>query len=149
MKRERLKEADFPHFEAHKALHDAMTRRTIGLRTHLTLVTARDVLVVPQGLVAGTHPRRGQIVLVVYVMCGSEVVKRQGNRSRGRRGHCRGCDPAGPVRQTGPTRHSKTAGFRVQCPSAAVRRMGTTRWPGAASMRPARRSWSAPSSAPY
>jgi hemerythrin len=42
---ERLKEAEFPHFEAHKALHDDMKRRTIGLRTHLTLVTARDVLV--------------------------------------------------------------------------------------------------------
>lgn len=42
---ERMKEADFPNFEAHKALHDAMRRRTIDLRTHLTLVTARDVLV--------------------------------------------------------------------------------------------------------
>ena len=42
---ERLKEADFPNFEAHKALHDEMKRLTIGLRTHLTLVTAHDVLV--------------------------------------------------------------------------------------------------------
>jgi hemerythrin len=42
-----MKEAGFPEaeFEAHKALHDAMRRRTVGLRTHLTLVTARDVLV--------------------------------------------------------------------------------------------------------
>ena len=42
---DRLKEAEFPYFEAHKALHDDMKRRTIGLRTHLTLVTTRDVLV--------------------------------------------------------------------------------------------------------
>jgi hemerythrin len=42
---DRLKEADFPHFAAHKALHEDMKRRTIGLRTHLTLVTGRDVLV--------------------------------------------------------------------------------------------------------
>jgi hemerythrin-like metal-binding protein len=42
---ERLKEADFPNFEAHKALHDEMKRLTIGLRTHLTSVTAHDVLV--------------------------------------------------------------------------------------------------------
>jgi hemerythrin len=41
----RLKEVDFPHFEAHKALHEDMKRRTIGLRTHLTIVTGRDVLV--------------------------------------------------------------------------------------------------------
>jgi hemerythrin len=42
-----LKEVGFPaaEFAAHKALHDAMRRRTIGLRTNLTLVTARDVLV--------------------------------------------------------------------------------------------------------
>ena len=40
-----LKEADFPYFEAHKALHDDMRRRTIALRTHLTLVTTRDALV--------------------------------------------------------------------------------------------------------
>ena len=41
----RLKEVGFPNFEAHKALHDNMRQRTLGLRTHLTLVTARDVLV--------------------------------------------------------------------------------------------------------
>lgn len=41
----RLKEIGFPNFEAHKALHDNMRQRTLGLRTHLTLVTARDVLV--------------------------------------------------------------------------------------------------------
>ena len=42
-----MQEAGYPEaeFEAHKALHDAMRQRTIGLRTHLTLVTARDVLV--------------------------------------------------------------------------------------------------------
>ncbi len=42
---ERLKEAGFPLLAAHKALHDDMRRRTIDLRTHLTLLTARDVLV--------------------------------------------------------------------------------------------------------
>jgi hemerythrin len=41
----RMQEADFPKFEAHKALHDDMRRRTIALRSHLTSVTARDVLV--------------------------------------------------------------------------------------------------------
>jgi hemerythrin len=41
----RLKEVAFPNFAAHKALHDDMRRRTMGLRTHLNLVTARDVLV--------------------------------------------------------------------------------------------------------
>ena len=42
-----MQDAGFPEgeFEAHKALHDAMRRRTMGLRTHLNLVTARDVLV--------------------------------------------------------------------------------------------------------
>ena len=40
-----MREVDFPGFEAHKALHDNMRQRTLGLRTHLTLVTARDVLV--------------------------------------------------------------------------------------------------------
>jgi hemerythrin len=40
-----LGEVDFPDFEAHKVLHDNMRQRTLGLRTHLTLVTARDVLV--------------------------------------------------------------------------------------------------------
>jgi len=40
-----LKEVGYWDFEAHKALHDAMRQRTIGLRTHLTLVTARDLLV--------------------------------------------------------------------------------------------------------
>ena len=40
-----LRDVDFPDFEAHKALHDNMRRRTLSLRTHLTLVTARDVLV--------------------------------------------------------------------------------------------------------
>ena len=40
-----MKEAGYWDFEAHKALHDAMRQRTVGLRTHLTLVTARDVLV--------------------------------------------------------------------------------------------------------
>jgi hemerythrin len=42
-----MQEAGFPkwEFEAHKLLHDAMRQRTMGLRTHLTLVTARDVLV--------------------------------------------------------------------------------------------------------
>jgi hemerythrin-like metal-binding protein len=42
---ERMKEAGFPQFEAHKVLHDNMKRRTVALRTHVTLVTARDVLV--------------------------------------------------------------------------------------------------------
>jgi len=42
---QRLKEVGFPAFEAHKALHDAMRQRTIGLRTHLNLVTARDAMV--------------------------------------------------------------------------------------------------------
>ncbi len=42
---ERMREADFPQFEAHKAVHDKMRQRTIGLRTHLNVVTARDVLV--------------------------------------------------------------------------------------------------------
>jgi hemerythrin-like metal-binding protein len=42
---ERMKEVEFPHFEAHKALHDKMRRQTNALRTNLTLVTARDVLV--------------------------------------------------------------------------------------------------------
>ena len=46
---ELMKEADFPQFDAHKVLHDDMRRRTIGLRTHLTLVTARDVLVFLKG----------------------------------------------------------------------------------------------------
>lgn len=41
----RLKEVEFPNFAAHKALHDDMRQRTLGLRSHLTLVTARDVLV--------------------------------------------------------------------------------------------------------
>jgi hemerythrin-like metal-binding protein len=40
-----MKEAGYWDFDAHKALHDAMRQRTIGLRTHLTLVTARNVLV--------------------------------------------------------------------------------------------------------
>ena len=42
-----MREVGYPEseFEAHKALHDAMRQRTIGLRTNLTLVTARDVLV--------------------------------------------------------------------------------------------------------
>jgi hemerythrin-like metal-binding protein len=40
-----MKEAGYPDLIAHKALHDNMRRRTIGLRTHLTAVTARDVLV--------------------------------------------------------------------------------------------------------
>lgn len=40
-----MKEAGYWDFEAHKALHDAMRQRTVGLRTHLTLVTARDILV--------------------------------------------------------------------------------------------------------
>ena len=42
---ERMKEVEFPHLEAHKALHDKMRRQTNALRTNLTLVTARDVLV--------------------------------------------------------------------------------------------------------
>jgi hemerythrin len=41
---QRMEEADFPSVEAHRALHDEMKRKTISLRTHLTLVTARDVL---------------------------------------------------------------------------------------------------------
>ena len=40
-----MQEVDYPSLAAHKALHDDMRRQTIGLRTHLTLVTARDVLV--------------------------------------------------------------------------------------------------------
>ncbi len=40
----RMQEAGFTGFAAHKELHDDMRRRTQGLRTHLTLVTARDVL---------------------------------------------------------------------------------------------------------
>jgi hemerythrin-like metal-binding protein len=41
----RMKEVGFPTFDAHKALHDNMRQRTIGLRTHLNLVTARDALI--------------------------------------------------------------------------------------------------------
>jgi hemerythrin len=40
-----MKEVGFPNFEAHKALHDEMRRKTLALRQHLTLVTAHDVLV--------------------------------------------------------------------------------------------------------
>jgi hemerythrin-like metal-binding protein len=42
-----MMEAGYPEaeFKVHKALHDAMRRRTMDLRTNLTLVTARDVLV--------------------------------------------------------------------------------------------------------
>ena len=40
-----MQEVDYPDLAAHRALHDDMRRQTIGLRTHLTLVTARDVLV--------------------------------------------------------------------------------------------------------
>jgi hemerythrin len=40
-----MQEVDYLDFDAHKSLHDTMRQRTIGLRTHLTLVTARDVLV--------------------------------------------------------------------------------------------------------
>jgi hemerythrin-like metal-binding protein len=40
-----LKEIAYPDFDAHKELHDHMRRRTIALRQHLNLVTARDVLV--------------------------------------------------------------------------------------------------------
>jgi hemerythrin len=40
-----LKEIGHPDFAAHKALHDAMKRRTLALRGHLDLITARDVLV--------------------------------------------------------------------------------------------------------
>lgn len=40
----RLKEIGFPALGEHKALHDEMRRRTLGLRTHLNLVTANDVL---------------------------------------------------------------------------------------------------------
>ena len=39
-----MKAVGFPNFDAHKALHDNMRQRTIGLRTHLSLVTARDML---------------------------------------------------------------------------------------------------------
>ena len=41
-----MQEMGYPDAAAHKALHDNMRRRTIGLRTHWTAVTARDVLVV-------------------------------------------------------------------------------------------------------
>jgi hemerythrin-like metal-binding protein len=41
----RMREIGYPNFEAHKARHDALRRRTVGLRTNVTLVTARDVLV--------------------------------------------------------------------------------------------------------
>jgi hemerythrin len=40
-----MQEAGYPDLAAHKALHDDMRKQTIGLRTHLTSVTARDVLV--------------------------------------------------------------------------------------------------------
>ena len=40
-----MMEAGYPDLIAHKALHEEMRRRAIGLRTHLTVVTARDVLV--------------------------------------------------------------------------------------------------------
>ena len=40
-----MQEVGYSDLVAHKALHDDMRQRTIGLRTHLTLVTARDVLV--------------------------------------------------------------------------------------------------------
>ncbi len=42
---QRLREGGFPTLEAHKALHDKMRQRTIGLRMNLNLVTARDALV--------------------------------------------------------------------------------------------------------
>ena len=41
----RMREIGYPNFEAHKAQHDDLRRRTVGLRTNVTLVTARDVLV--------------------------------------------------------------------------------------------------------
>jgi hemerythrin-like metal-binding protein len=40
----RLKEIGYPAFADHKALHDEMMRRTIGLQTHLMSLTASDVL---------------------------------------------------------------------------------------------------------
>ncbi len=42
-----MRTAGYPQSEllAHKALHDAMRRRTIGLRANLSLLTAHDVLV--------------------------------------------------------------------------------------------------------
>jgi hemerythrin len=40
-----MNEVGYPDVVAHKTLHDDMRRRTIGLRTHLTVVTARDVLI--------------------------------------------------------------------------------------------------------
>lgn len=40
-----LKEAEFPYFEVHKALHDKMRRQTLALRENASLVTARDMLV--------------------------------------------------------------------------------------------------------
>ncbi len=39
-----LRSVGYPDFAAHKALHDDMRRRTLGLQSHLSLVTARDVI---------------------------------------------------------------------------------------------------------
>jgi hemerythrin-like metal-binding protein len=41
---ELMKQSGYPGSEAHKARHAEMKQRTLDLRTHLSLVTARDVL---------------------------------------------------------------------------------------------------------
>jgi hemerythrin-like metal-binding protein len=40
-----MQEAGYPDLAAHKVSHDGMKKQTLGLRTHLTSVTAKDVLV--------------------------------------------------------------------------------------------------------
>jgi hemerythrin len=40
-----LREVGYPEWAAQKATHDAMRRKTAALRSNLTLVTARDILV--------------------------------------------------------------------------------------------------------
>lgn len=39
-----MQEHGYPDLPQHKALHDRIRKRTIGLREHLTLVTGRDML---------------------------------------------------------------------------------------------------------
>ena len=40
-----MQAAGYPDAAAHKTLHDEMRKRSVALRTHLSAVTARDVLV--------------------------------------------------------------------------------------------------------
>jgi len=40
-----MQECGYPDFTNHKAVHDQMRRRTLGLRAHTNLMTNRDLLV--------------------------------------------------------------------------------------------------------